>query len=119
MQVSFWYSTEEKTPDRTGFYLACEILENDRLQNKRYTSIGYYYWNNTEWQRMSDPAQTQKLGIPYVAYWTFSDPYIWHEFDYPKSTTLTAAETAALQEIRDATDRFNTIRKLCQLTVAD
>ena len=121
MQVSFWYSSEEKLPDRNGFYLACEILENHQLANKRYTAMGYYYWDGTSWQRMTNPnkIQTEDEGPPFVAYWTFSDPYIWYEFDYPKGFTLTPAESAALQEIRDATDRFNTLQKLCQQSKLD
>lgn len=107
MQVSFWFSTNEKTPPITGVYFACMINTIDNT-----VIPGFYNWNreNALWS-------TDK-GIPVdIEFWTFADPYLWYEFDYPGTTyiqSFNAAQTAALQEVFDATERFNLISKLSE-----
>ena len=71
-----------------------------------------YFWNVEEsnWFKKDEKTPLKNLEI---IYWTMSDPIIWYEFDYPKSTPLlNIASLAALQEVREATDKFNFLKNL-------
>lgn len=109
MQTSYWFSIEEKLPVNSGVYLACGMYVN-----KPYTKMvpNLYFWNVDEanWFKKDEKTPLKNLKI---VYWTMSDPYIWYEFDYPNSTPLlNVASLAALQEVRDATDKFIFLKNL-------
>jgi hypothetical protein len=110
MQVSYWFSIEEKLPANSGVYLACGMY-----LNKPYSQMvpNLYFWNADElcWFKKDQKSPLKNLK---VIYWTFSDPYIWYQFDYPQSVpALNNAAMAAMQEVRDAIDKFNLLKNLC------
>jgi hypothetical protein len=109
MQTSYWFSVEEKLPANSGLYLACGMYSN-KPYPKMVPSL--YFWNVEEsnWFRKDEKTPLKNLKI---IYWTMSDLYIWHEFDYPSSTPiLNVASMSALQEVREAIDKFNFLKNL-------
>jgi len=71
MQVSFWFSVEEKLPNKSGLYFAC-ILSFPR---DHYTKPvpGFYWWDSDRGIWFSEDKKIPELN---VQYWTFADPCI-------------------------------------------
>ena len=109
MQTSYWFSVDERLPANSGLYLACGI---NQTRSKKEIKTTLYYWDAdySSWLNKDGKTALKNLNI---IYWTFSDPYVWYEFDYPNSTPLlNVASLAALQEVREAIDKFNILKNL-------
>ena len=110
MQISYWFSVDEKLPANSGGYLACGMYTN---KPNKQTIPNLYFWNADElcWYKKDEKSPLKNLK---VVYWTFSDPYFWYKFNLPPAVPeLHNAAMAAMQDIRDAVDKFNLLNNLC------
>ena len=109
MQTSYWFSVDERLPVNSGVYLACG-KNKSKISDQVIPNL--YFWDTDLSTWLKKDGKTDLKNIE-IIYWTMSDPFIWYEFDYPRSVTeLSNAAMAALTEIRDAIDKFNLIQNL-------
>lgn len=116
MQISYWFSIEERLPVNSGVYLACGKSTN-KIKDQVIPNLYFWDVDTSTWFKKDGKTNLKNIEI---VYWTLSDPFIWYEFDYPRSIPeLSIASMAALTEIRDATDKFNLIQNLSKKNNTD
>lgn len=112
MKTSIWFRTEEKQPDKSGYYLS---YRGWGLAGKADSDHGYVYYDKkiNQWR---DYESTGHYAIVY--YWTDAKPDEWTDND-PPSTKLhkvkeqqNVALESAYKDVLNAIDKYNLIREL-------
>lgn len=122
MRTSVWYRTEEKNPDKSGYYLSYRGWgmggKGDYDHDHGYV---YYDKKRNEWR---DSRGGSDYAIVY--YWTNATPDDWVDADPPSvkirvanynKETLHADDHPAVQdawrEVSEAIKRYETVKALC------
>lgn len=121
MRTSIWYRTEEKQPNKSGYYLSYRGFGMGGM-NDYDSANGYMYYDvkQNEWR------EYESLGSgAIVYYWTTATPDDWVDAD-PPSTKIRANYNpksnqhtnvtlqAAWADVEEAVKRYETIRALVQ-----
>ena len=107
MKACVWYRIDEKTPPRTGYYLAFRGMS---LADST-TAVEYFYYNayTQEW-RDGDYSASHWAN---VFYWSDADPRAWYDNHSPqKETSMSVAEQDALAAVKQAVERYEVVRAL-------
>jgi hypothetical protein len=121
MRTSIWFRTEERQPDKSGYYLAYRGWgmggKGDGDHDHGYV---YYDKKKNEWR---DYQSTGHYAIVY--YWTNATPDEWVEQDPPSirirakyNPAPPADEHLAVQDawkdVEEAIKRYETVKALCE-----
>ncbi len=122
MRTSVWYRVEEKSPDKSGYYLSYRGFGMGGMSDYDHANGYMYYDKKTD--KWYDYADMNNDAIVY--YWTNADPEVWVDQDPPSikirkgynpATQSYAKEHPALQdawkEVEEAIKRYETVRILC------
>lgn len=123
MRVSVWYRTEEKSPDKSGYYLSYRGFGMGGMSDYDHANGYMYYDLKTDvWYEYSD---RQNTAIVY--YWTDACPDDWTDEDPPsikirknynpvtrKHDAEHPAIADAWKDIEEAIKRYETVKALCQ-----
>jgi hypothetical protein len=111
MKACVWYRVDEKTPPRSGYYLAFRGMS----MGDDTTAVDYFYYNakQHEW-REGDYSAAHWAN---VFYWTDADPKAWYDNHSPrKEVNTSVAEQDALAAVKQAIERYEMVRALCAET---
>ena len=116
MRTSIWYRTEEKNPDKSGYYLSYRGWgmggKGDGDNDHGYL---YYDKKNDEWR------QYKSMGYDAIVYyWTDATPDDWTDEDPPSHKIKPGmkqehvAVQAAWNDVEEAIKRYKTVKALCE-----
>ena len=120
MRTSIWFRTEEKQPDKSGYYLSYRGWgmggkgDGDHDYGYLYYHTKYKKWYEYEgsWNSMFPDE------VSFVYYWTDADPSGWVDKD-PPSVQLrklkeehNVALESAYKDVLIAIDKYNMIKEL-------
>lgn len=109
MKAGIWYDLDEKTPPRTGYYLAYKGMS----MGDDETNTGYYYWNARRREWTDSSMSTARHAN--VVYWTEADPDDWYEkYDLRRKHKVTAAEKDAWAAVERALEQYEIVRQLAK-----
>jgi len=116
MRTSIWYRTEEKNPDKSGYYLSYRGW-GMAGKGDGDSDWGYVYYDKKidEWR----DHQSVSYSYAIVYYWTDATPDDWVEEDPPsvkikrRNGYTHVAVQDAWREVEEAIKRYETVRILC------
>ena len=115
MRTSIWYRSEEKNPDKSGYYLSFRGFGMGGTGDGDH-SHGYMYYNKKtdQWYEYDNSRTTA-----FVYYWTDAEPELWTDQDPPsikikkQEQHLHVAVQDAWKEVQEAIKRYETMKALC------
>lgn len=121
MRTSVWFRTEEKQPDKSGYYLSYRgwgiAGKADGDHDHGYL---YYYTKSGEWYEHESDIRSGFPRTAIVYYWTDATPDEWTDEDPPsvqlrgKVKHNVPAVQAAWEEAMKAIANYELIRNLAQ-----
>lgn len=104
MILSLWYSTKEKQPKETGYYLAVKSywLGDDSVD------VGYYHYHRGRWTTVGNVLDVK------IAFWTDVDIVSHLEDTEDHHIVRSPAEEKALQAVYDSIEKYRIIKKLSE-----
>ena len=110
MKACVWYDMEEKSPPRSGYYLAFKGMS----MGDDDTDCDYYYWNAKEAQ-WSD-SQHYHAHYANVIYWTDADPGRWYDnYNRQDCREMSVAEKDAWDAVKAAIERYEVVKNLAKV----
>ena len=111
MRVSSWYENIEKTPAKSGYYVAFKGLS----MGDNETGMDYYYWDNVK-KQWADSSVGHSNSAN-VVYWTDADPASWYnEESIPRHKRQNILEKVTVKEawedVVEAVKKYETIKAL-------
>lgn len=116
MRTSIWYRTEEKQPDKSGYYLSYRGFGMGGMSD--YDHANGYMFYDTKTRRWYDYEDMRDTAIVY--YWSDADPEHWVDNDppsikiKPNDGHLHVAVQDAWRDVEEAIKRYETVKALCE-----
>lgn len=119
MRTSIWFRTEEKQPDKSGYYLSYRGWgiggKDDSESDHGYL---YYYTKSGEWYEHESDIRSGFPRTAIVYYWTDATPDEWTDEDPPSIKLRRIKEEhnvaleSAYKDVLIAIDKYNMIKEL-------
>ena len=111
MKACVWYDVEEKSPPKTGYYLAFRGMS----MGDNTTAVDYFYYNTRakEW-RDGDYSSAHWVN---VCYWTEADPADWYDKHrvVQRRNEMSTAEQDAWTAVQHAIEQYEIVRQLARV----
>ena len=121
MRTSIWYRVEEKSPDKSGYYLSYRGWGmGGKADGDSDHGYVYYDKKRDEWRDY----QSISMGHgAIVYYWTDAQPDTWTDQDppsikirpgYDPQNSSNVTVQAAWKDVEEAIKKYETVKILCQ-----